>query len=152
MKTSTYLALAASLLLSSCITATDHRVKTHPDLYAKLNEADKEAVRIGVLHVGMTKETVYLSWGNPAEVTTSTRNGKTCERWSYKHLRQVAEGPYPYMYGGAAGVSFWGRHHAGFFYEPFAYGPVAVGYVAVEAGRVEFVNGRVTSFRAPYHE
>ena len=141
MKTTTLFLVAAAALLTSCITANDYRARRNPEMFAKLSPEDQQAVHIGVIHVGMPKDGVFLSWGPPSHISGGKHNGKTVERWSYSYLRAVEVGPY----GGSIGVGFVGRHWG--FYDPYVLNAPAVGYVPVEGRYVEFVNDRVTGFQ-----
>ncbi len=156
MKTLPLFLAAAALLLSSCVSPIQRRVSAFPGMYSELSEKEKEAVQMGQVREGMSRDAVYLAWGNPTRIMTGKREGKSFERWGYVAYQQVvAPGygyGYGYGYGAGIGVGYWGgRHHRGYggFYEPFYYGGPAVAYVPTDGRHVEFVGGKVTSYLGP---
>ena len=140
----TCLVLAAAALLSSCASPLERRMEHHPELLAKLSETDRQAVRRGQVHEGMSKDAVYLAWGRPGQVSAGKRDGKVLERWSYRQYEPVVTETYGFGFG----VGYWGRHRGG-FYDPYMYDAPAVSYVPVPGRWVEFVNGKVTGFLVP---
>ena len=146
MNTSTSLLLAATaLLLASCAAPRELRVEHHPELFSKLTEKDKQEVRQGRVHEGMSKDAVFLAWGKPSHVSMGKRDGKTFERWQYRGYEPV----FVNSYGFGGGFGYWGRHGGGVFYDPYMFGGPTVSYVPVDGPFVEFVNGKVTSFLVP---
>ncbi|MDB6118849.1 MAG: hypothetical protein JWO08_2630 [Verrucomicrobiaceae bacterium] len=143
--------MAAAMTLSSCVNPIERRVSYYPGLYSHLSEKEKQAVHMGKVEEGMSKDAVYLAWGAPGRVAVGKRGGKPFERWGYQSYRPVFTGGYGYGYGMGFGVGYWGRHRGfyGGFYDPAFYGAPVVTYVAAEGRYVEFVNGRVTAFLAP---
>ncbi len=146
MKITALIPVAVAVLLSSCVSPSEYRVKHNPEMYSKLSETEQQNARYGVVKQGMTKDAVFLAWGAPPRVTSSKHDGKTFERWHYPTYRPVYTG-YGY-YGGGFGFGYWGRHRGFAYYDPYIYGP-SVSYVRTEGWWVEFVNGRVAAYNAP---
>ena len=138
--------MAAMALLASCAAPRELRVEHYPELYAKLNEKDKQDVRAGKVHEGMTKDAVFLAWGRATSVSVGKRDGKSYERWNYQGYRPVVTDSYGFGFGFGGG--YWGRH-GGYYYDPMFYPSTTVSYVPVEGRFAEFVDGKVTSFLAP---
>ena len=146
MKTLALLTIAAVALLSSCASTPQSRVNHHPEMFAKLSEADKQAVQAGGVRKGMTKDAVYLAWGSPSRILVGERNGKAFEKWRYNTLQPVYTG----AYGMGVGVGYWHPRHFRYgFYDPYFYGAPAIAYVPTEGRYVEFINGAVTAFQVP---
>lgn len=149
MKPTLLFLAAAAMLLSSCVSPIERRVSSFPGMYSKLNEDEKKAVQMGQVREGMSRDAVYLAWGNPTRIMTGKREGKAYERWGYMAYQPVVMDGY----GVGMGMGYWGgRHYRGFgggFYEPWYYGGPAVAYVPTDGRHVEFVNGKVTSFLSP---
>ena len=145
MKITALIPVAVAVLLSSCVSPSEYRVKHNPEIFSKLSVEEQQDVRVGVLKEGMSKDAVFLAWGAPARVTVNKMDGKTYERWHYPGTRPVYAG---YGYTGGYGFGYWGYHPYG-FYDPYYYGGPAVAYVRTPGWYVEFRNGRVTAFTAP---
>lgn len=78
--------IIVSLVLGACATTAtltqsrEDYVKAHPDLDPKV----KEAILQGQATVGMTRDEVRASCGDPNIVTTGVQAGKYCDYWGYK--------------------------------------------------------------------
>lgn len=47
-------------------------------------------IKAGQVSLGMTKEQVQLSWGNPAAKDITSGGGKTIETWGYSNFNIVS--------------------------------------------------------------
>ncbi|MEZ5303907.1 MAG: hypothetical protein R3F11_25190 [Verrucomicrobiales bacterium] len=86
----------------------------------------------------MNKDAVFLAWGPANDIRKGSKDSKPYEAWTYVG--------YDIVWDYTASF-FRHRHHRNFYhpcdagyYEPTAY------YVPYAAGRVEFLNERVTGF------
>src|SRR5262249_11546283 len=133
----------------------------HPDLYNSLPARHRELVAQGQIAPGMSRDAVWLAWGNPGQKVTSFARGNASGSWIYFTTTTY---PYGYGWGGwggwGVGSPFWGggvavfRSHHGHrfavfgdpFFDPFFYSylPPTVSY---PYKGVTFVNGRVVEFQ-----
>ena len=130
--------LSLSLLLACCVSPIESRVTRHPELYARLTEAEKQSVRLGVVKEGMSKDAVYLAWGRPARIASGQRDGRSLESWSYTDYEPV------YYSDFSMG---WGHGHCR--HDPYYRVGPSVEYVPVPGRAVEFANGKVTGYLIP---
>jgi hypothetical protein len=151
-----------ALGLSSCASSVERRIQRNPEAFAKLTEADKGAVMAGKIREGMTKDTVLLSWGKPARISSGQRKGQTYERWSYVQYQSYVTQSYGWGGGigwgggwrGAGWGGGWGAPGCGVGYrgmDPFwgvGMGPM-VDFVPYEAATVEFVGSKVVGWSMP---
>lgn len=133
-------ALAALGLLASCTAPVQKRIERNPQIYSALSERHKAMVAQRKIEEGMSKGAVFIAWGRADRVGRGSKNGKQYERWSYTGTDTVPAYGGGFGYGYAPG--FWGHRYIYdplFYYDPF----IEVPY---EAGRVEFLNGKVSSW------
>jgi hypothetical protein len=138
MKTRFLAALAVSLLLASCVSPIEGRITRNPELFARLTEAERQNVRIGVVKEGMSKDAVFLAWGRPARVAAGKRDGQTFERWSYLQYEPVYYSDFNIGWG-------YGRCR----HDPYYRVGPSVEYVPVPGRAVEFSNGKVSGYLIP---
>lgn len=140
MKT-TRLSIAAVLMLglASCVSPIERRVTRNPEMFSKLPAAEQTSVRRGEVREGMSKDAVFLAWGQPDRVAKGRRDGKNRERWSYTQYEQVQH----FGYGGGLGFA------GGGWYDPIGYAGPIIDYVPVPGRSVEFVEGKVAGFLVP---
>jgi hypothetical protein len=134
-------AIVCALALTHCASPVERRVTRNPELFAKLSEADKQAVHSRQIKEGLSKDAVFFMWGHPARVSEGTRNGQKFERWSYNDFETV----YTNEFGGGFG---YGRGRCG-YYDPFFYGGPTGTSVPVPGASVEFINNKVSGFLLP---
>ena len=145
-----------TLGLSSCASSVERRIQRNPEAFAKLSEADKGAVMAGKIREGMTTDTVLLSWGKPARISSGKRKGQAFERWSYVQYQSYVTQSYGWGggwrgagWGGGLGYPGWGAGCRGIApYWGAGMGPM-VDFVPYEAATVEFVGGKVVGWSMP---
>ena len=115
--------VAAAVFLSSCQTSpqpkysdypgVNHRIKKHILKYNELSEQHKTKVRHGEIVEGMSKDAVFLAWGEADRVQQASSNGKKSEHWIYLASDPVSSGSVGY--GGPVLGGPWGPgyHHGG---------------------------------------
>jgi hypothetical protein len=144
MKNLPALSLAlVSLLLASCASPIVRRIENNPEIYAKLSDRHKALVQAGKVEEGMTKQAVFLSWGQPNRAAKGSKQGKTYERWSYTGYDAVPTPSIGFGYGYGGYYGGRGRHSYAdsmFYYEP------SYQYVPYESARVEFLNSKVSEW------
>lgn len=131
----------AALLLVSCQSSTPaSRIEENPVIFRALSPEQQLMVQQGRICKGMSKEAVFLAWGNPGSAPMrGEKAGKAYERWVYTRERAV---PVDTFGGGWYGGP-WG--HRG-WYEP--YGGMSVMYVPEEAATVTFEQDKVTEWES----
>lgn len=156
--------LCGALLLSQCVATPQTRIQNNPQLYSQLSSRDRQLVASGSLREGMTRDAVYLAWGQADRVSTGVHKGRAMESWTYLGQRPVTTynmgfglgggwGGYPYWgagrlgYGWAGGLGGWGGWGGGWGSPYWGGGPM-VTYIPYTQAVVEFTNGRVTSWMA----
>ncbi|MBR5879919.1 MAG: hypothetical protein IKY91_10200 [Akkermansia sp.] len=112
------------------------RISKNPVIYQVLSPEQQLMVQQGKICEGMSKEAVFLAWGNPnTEPVLGQQNGVSYEKWVYLIYQPVMMN----TVGFSAGC--WGGGPC--------YGP-AVGastaYVPQETAWVMFENDKVTSW------
>jgi hypothetical protein len=123
--------------MASCAPSTPlKRIQERTQAYAKLSEKHKELVSRGEITKGMSKDAVFIAWGNPASQAEGQRNGKFSERWDYEGRQPVVQHHFfgGYTTGGYGPYGYSG-YNAGF-------GP-EVTYIPYVRASVWFVKGRV---------
>ncbi len=133
-------------LVSSCAmpppATPQTRIGTHYDKFSKLTPKQKEQVRRGEIASGMSKDAVFLAWGDASRVYQGDKDGKSRERWDYLSTKAVPSpyGPYARPYGRPYG--YRGRYCD--YRDPF-YGNDTT-YVTTRVASVWFVEGKVDSW------
>jgi hypothetical protein len=154
-------AAAGALFFGGCSTP-ESRISKNPDLYHSLPARQQQLVTQGQIAPGMSRNAVWLAWGNPGQKVNGYARGNATETWVYFTTTTYGYGyGYgPYGYGPWGYPGFWGggvavfRTHHGHrfavfgdpFYDPFFYSylPPTVSY---PYKTVTFVNGRVVEFQ-----
>ena len=154
-------AAAGALFFGGCATP-EKRISEHPDLYNGLPARQQQLVTQGQIAPGMSRNAVWLAWGNPEQKVNGYARGNTTETWVYLTTTTYPYG-YGYGYGGFGygwGYPYWGwggggvfRTHHGHrfavfgdpFYDPFYYSYWPT--VSYPYKTVTFVNGRVVEFQ-----
>ena len=155
------LAVTAAFVFGGCST-TESRISDHPDLYHSLPASQQQLIAQGQIAAGMSRDAVWLAWGNPEQKVNGIMRGNSTEVWVYTTSTPAygygyggyGYGPYGYGYPG-----FWGgagvfRFHHGHrfvvfgdpFYDPFYYSYLPP-TIQVPYKTVTFVNGRVIGFQ-----
>ncbi len=142
------LVICAGIFATSCASLPEQRINRNPELYGKLSSNDKNLVVQGRLRKGMTQDAVFLAWGRPDRVRSSSRNGKGSESWAYVDHTPVRSYNVGYSFGGYH--PFYNRYgcHPRFGY---GYGPgwnygSGINFVPYISRTVDFRNGRVTGW------
>ena len=81
----------AAMLLESCQTATPStRISQNPVMYGMLTPEQQVMVQQGRICEGMSKDAVYLAWGNPnTPPITGQQEGRSYEKWVYATYQPV---------------------------------------------------------------
>ena len=81
--------LVVVTLLGACQSMTPaERIGQNPVMFRMLSPEQQLLVQQGRICEGMTKEAVFLAWGNPNSApVTGQQNGRTYEKWVY-HVYQ----------------------------------------------------------------
>lgn len=135
------------MLFSSCANrnAGERRLYKFPELSQRLTDEEKGLVARGEIKEGMSQDAVFLSWGRPDRVRTSSQNGRKSETWAYFGSSPVASPSISVGVGRSRGF------HSRFGVHPtFGYG-TGIGWnygTDIDFARhvereVEFVNDRV---------
>jgi outer membrane protein assembly factor BamE (lipoprotein component of BamABCDE complex) len=106
-----------SLFLVSCATnATQRRIDKNPEMYTNLSADDKNLVNAKKIDRGMSKEAVYLAFGEPSRSSKGSKGGANYERWYYTRLSpNYTGGYYPgYGYYGPRGYYGYGAAFSAF--------------------------------------
>jgi hypothetical protein len=153
---------AGALFFGGCATP-EKRISEHPDLYNGLPARQQQLVTQGQIAPGMSRNAVWLAWGNPEQKVNGYARGNTTETWVYLTTTTYpygygyggyGYGPYGYGYPGfwGGGVGVFRTHHGhrfavfgDSFYDPFYYSYWPT--VTYPYKTVTFVNGRVVEFQ-----
>lgn len=135
------LMLGVGFLCVACQSSTPAaRIESNPVLFRALSPEQQLMVQQGRICKGMSKEAVFLAWGNPGTAPLrGEKAGKAYERWVYTRERAVPVDTF--------GGGWYGRpwcHHG--WYEP--YGGMSVMYVPEEAATVTFEADKVTEWES----
>lgn len=154
-------AALGAALLASCSTVST-RIEKNRAAFDRLPPAERELASRGQIREGMSKEAVFIAWGQRDQTSVVNINGKPSETWIYLAYQDV----YPFGYAGYGygGFGFGGFGYGGFggyggfyrgrghrfafyepFYDPFFYGPVARERYPYKL--VSFRNDRVIAFQ-----
>ncbi|TLD70704.1 hypothetical protein FEM03_10350 [Phragmitibacter flavus] len=132
-----------ALLLASCVSPIAKRIEHNPQIYNDLPESQKRLVATGQISEGMSKQAVFLAWGNPNRKSGGSRQGTKTERWSYAGYDAVHSTSLGYGYGYGGGYHGYGHpyyHDIGIYYQP------TVTYLPFERKWAEFTNSRVSAW------
>lgn len=129
----------AALYLDSCQMATPTtRINQNPVMFRQLSPEQQLLVQQGRICEGMTKEAVYLAWGNPnTPPVTGQQNGETYEKWVYNVYQPVMVDSLTVGTGCWHGPC-WGGGGVG----------TSTAYVPREAAWVMFQNNVVTAWES----
>jgi len=132
-----------SILLASCANQTPQtRIEQNPKILASLPASQQKAVQSGSIIEGMTKNAVFLAWGNPDKKYENFSEGKKTEKWLYTKLRPV----YSQRVSGVFGYGYRNYRYRG-FYPGFGLG-TTVSYLPAPAASVIFTNDKVSSWQS----
>lgn len=130
------LAAGLSLLLANCTLSTPQaRIEHNEALFSSLSLKDQRLVQRGEIAKGMSKQAVYLAFGDPHRVVKGHKGDRPFERWDYTRLRAR----YVHRYHG-----FFGRGCRGHGYG-FGLSP-SIQYVPYRSASVIFHDGSVSSW------
>lgn len=133
------LAGGGAVLLAACQTATPmSRIDQNPVMFRVLPPEQQLLVQQGRICEGMSKDAVYLAWGNPNSTpVTGQQNGVPYEKWVYLVYQPVT------MNSVSFGGGCWrhGHWHGGGL-------GTSTAYVPQEAAWVMFENDKVTSWES----
>ncbi len=138
--------LTVGLLAVSCVPSTPQaRIQQSPAMFAALSAKEKQLVQQGNIAKGLSKNAVFLAWGQPAMRYEGSKTGRPVTRWDYTSVYPVYGGSYYGAYG-FGGYGHRGRHgHRGYPYAAYGFGP-EISYVPYCKASVWFVNNRVDSW------
>ena len=124
-------------------------------MYDQLPSSHQALVDQGRIKQGMSKEAVFLAWGNPEIKADGEENSIRFERWTYTRLSPI------YTTGFSGHYGFDG--YAPYGYAPYGYAPYGYGYgrcrgygygyhnqvvyAKSKAASVDFKNDRVTRWQ-----
>lgn len=85
------LSLLFPVLLGACQTATPlNRIEKNPVMFGMLSPEHKVLVQQGRICEGMTRDAVFLAWGNPNSAPVQgQQDGQSYEKWIYKVYQPV---------------------------------------------------------------
>lgn len=151
MKSFFLLTLAAAFTCVSCTSSSPAtRIEKNPTMYDRLSSSQQALVDKGQIKQGMSKEGVFLAWGNPASKAEGEESGKHFERWIYSSLRPVYTSSgnfgYGHGYGYGRGCNPYGYYGGGRYGRGYGYSQ-DVTYVPTKSASVDFKDGRVTRWQ-----
>ncbi len=129
---------ACAAVLFSCQSPTPmSRASQNPVMYQMLSPEHQMLVQQGRICEGMSKDAVFLAWGNPnTPPMTGQQNGTPYEKWVYVVYDPVL------MSTVGVGAGCW---HGGCWYGGVG---SSTAYVPREAAWVMFQNDKVTSWES----
>ncbi len=137
------IALAAIAMLAGCVSTPQRRIEANPAIYDSLNSSERGLVSRGRITEGMSTNAVFLAWGSPDLVKTSSDGGRITETWLYQGSQPVYDSYSTFGYG------YGYPRHYGYGYDPYCpsyhYAP-RVYYQSYIAGKVTFRNKRVVQW------
>lgn len=134
-------ALLLGFIVASCAPNTPAtRIANNPEQFDKLTNREQEVVRQGGIAKGLSKDAVFLSWGEPSRRYEGSQGGKSTERWDYAGSRPVYSTNFygGYGYGRCGG---YGRYSG----IGLGLGP-EVTYIPYRTATVWFVGHKVDSW------
>jgi outer membrane protein assembly factor BamE (lipoprotein component of BamABCDE complex) len=115
VKSPRFLSFAAvalcAALLAGCDTP-DSRIKSSPDVFARLNPDQQALVKNGQIAIGFSMDAVKLAIGDPSRIVIRTTATGQHEVWHYVTYEDnqgiIIYGGYWHRYRGWGGPYFWG--------------------------------------------
>lgn len=111
-KIKAYSLLTALLLIQGCATAIQNNIRnevlSNPDLKPEI----RDAIQRQAVHVGMTKQQVLASWGEPCWWCYGTRKTSNGDSWEYNVFGSsyMGAGSGTYLYFDNNGIlKFWSK-------------------------------------------
>jgi hypothetical protein len=131
---------AALLHFTGCAASTPQaRAQKNPDLMAAVPARDRDLVLSGTISQGMTRDAVFLAWGQPDAVTKGFERGQETETWRYATMRPVYYSP-----GFGYGLGYYGGRGRHIY--PGLSMNLTPDYVPVTSSVVRFRGGRVVAW------
>lgn len=126
-----------AVLFESCQTATPStRISQNPVMYSMLTPEQQVLVQQGRICEGMSKDAVYLAWGNPSTPpVTGQQDGASYEKWIYTTYQPVMVD----SFGVGVGCGHGPHWHGGGI-------ATSTAYVPRESAWVMFQNNKVTAW------
>lgn len=87
MKSLIILSILAILLVQACAsskTSLNRRIDQNGTLFHQKSFSEKQAITNGNIVPGMTRDAVYLAWGDPKQRLEGVEDGLTYEEWIYE--------------------------------------------------------------------
>lgn len=130
---------ACAALLASCQTSSPlSRIDRNPTMFGMLSPEQQVLVQQGRICEGMSKDAVFLAWGNPNNTPlTGQQDGVPYEKWVYTVYQPVM------MNTVGFGGGCW--YHGGWSGAGLG---ASTAYVPQEAAWVIFQNNKVTSWES----
>lgn len=127
------------MMLASCQTATPaSRISQNPVMYNMLSPEQQVLVQQGRICEGMSKDAVYLAWGNPnTPPVTGQQDGASYEKWVYTTYQPVMVDSISTGFGCGYGHCWHGGGIS-----------TSTAYVPKDAAWVMFQNNKVTAWEA----
>jgi hypothetical protein len=139
-----FLGAAAAVSLAGCASTAQSRIARRPELYNRLPASQQSLVSQGRIIEGMGKDAVYLAWGTPDSVKTSSEESRLTETWIYTGMVPEYVG---YHYAPIGRFPRYGYHG----YDPFCHGySPSVYYRRYVAGMVTYRNDVVTQWEVSH--
>lgn len=136
MKTRILLPIAALLVLAMAGCSTiQSRINENPTAFQRLTPKQQQLVSTGRVSEGMSKNAVYIAWGNPDRITYGSKHGIPDEKWLY----------FGYDFAQVPSYSFFPVYAGGFVYSDYIYSPQYVSMPYVDKG-VLFEKDRVVNW------
>lgn len=111
------------------------RMKENPAAFQRLSPKQQQLVANGNVSEGMSKNAVYIAWGNPDRITYGSKRGTLDERWLY----------FGYDFTQVPSYDFFPVYAGGFVYNDYIYSPQYVSTPYVDKG-VVFEKERVVNW------
>lgn len=138
MKPFLYLPLVALFFISCSQSTPTTRVNKNPIMYDRQPAPHQALIDQGRIQQGMSKEAVFLAWGNAAIKSQGEENGSRFERWIYTRLSPIYLNNFGGYYDRGYGT---GHRGCGYGYDS------EIAYVQSMAASVEFKNNQVTRWQ-----
>jgi len=128
--------LAVCLAAASCAPSTPQaRIAQNPSLFEAQPAKHRPLIERGEIARGMSKDAVFLAWGDPAGRFEGSRDGRISERWDYTGSQAVHTTS---AFGGFGRSSrHWNRY--------YGFGPEVV-FIPYHRASVWFLGGNVDAW------